>query len=126
MASAPEATGNLVNTSRERIFTRKTANEIMARALGREIRAQHYTNEKLERLSGVPERRIEMLRSFTEEAPVQLEDLLSLAAVLGERFLTGIVADLDMYVATYNGASPEKIGAEIIQLATMLTGGFAQ
>jgi hypothetical protein len=87
------------------------------------MRAQHFTNEKLERLSGVPERRIEMLRSYTEEAPVQLEDLLSIAAVLGERFLTGITTELDMYVASFNGASPERIGSEIIELANKLTGG---
>lgn len=114
VASSPETA---------RLFSRTHANEAMARGLGREMRNQHLTNEKLEKLSGVPERRIEMLRSYTEESPVHLEDMLSIAAVLGPRFLTSIFSELDMYAAHFNGASPERIGAEIIQLAHKLTGG---
>lgn len=113
---------NAENTSNPPLFSRSQAVEFMARSLGREIRAQRLTNEKLEKLTGIPERRIEALRSYTEEAPVHLEDLLSLATVLGPRFVTGILTEIDMYAAQFNGASPEKIGAEIIQLAHKLTG----
>lgn len=116
MATAPDTTGNL------RLFSRAQANKLMADALGREMRAQRHTNEKLEKLSGVPERRIEMLRSYTEEAPVQLEDLLSVAAVLGPRFLTGVLSEIDMYAAQFNGASPERIADQIIELADKLKG----
>lgn len=104
------------------LFSRSQAVEIMARVLGREMRAQRLTNEKLEKLTGVLDRRIEALRSYTEEAPVHLEDVLNLAAVLGPRFVTGILAEVDMYATQFNGASPEKIGAEIIHLANKLTG----
>jgi hypothetical protein len=86
------------------------------------MRAQRQTSEKLSRLSGVPERRIEMLRSYTEETPVYLEDVLALASVLGARFLTGVLAEIDMYAAEFNGSSPEKIGAEIVALASKLAG----
>lgn len=119
MATAPNETGNLP------LFSRPDAVTIMARALGREMRAQRHTNEKLEKLCGIPERRIEALRSFTEETPVNLADVLSLAAVLGPRFVTGIFSEVNMYAAEFNGASPEKIGAEIVELARKLTGETA-
>lgn len=104
------------------LFSRVQGQEIMARALGREMRAQRQTNEQVERLSGLKERRIETLRSFTEEAPVHFEEVLSLAAVLGPRFVSGLLSEINMYAAEYRGASPEKIGAEIIELAHKLTG----
>lgn len=116
MATAPNSTGN------ERLFSRAQSNKFMADALGREMRSQRLTNEKLEKLSGVPERRIEMLRSYTEEAAVQLEDLLSISAVLGTRFLTSIISELDMYAAQFNGSSPERIADQIIELADKLRG----
>lgn len=109
-------------TGNSPLFSRAQGQEIMARALGREMRSQRQTNEKLEKLSGIKERRIEALRSFTEEAPVSLEDVLSLAAVLGPRFVTGILSEVDMYAAQFNGASPEKIAAEIIELASRIGG----
>jgi hypothetical protein len=120
MASLPETTGN------NRLYSREDANRWIggpSGPLAREMRAKGITAEKLERLSGVPERRIEMLRSQNEETPVYLEDVIAIASVLGPRFLTGILSEVDMYAAEFNGASPEKIGAEIIQLARKLTGG---
>jgi hypothetical protein len=120
MATAAPSTGNLHEDSR--MFSRADANEIVARALGLTMRGKH-TNEKLSRLSGVPERRIEMLRSYTEETPVYLEDLLAIAAVLGPRFFTGILSEIDMYAAQFNGASPERIADQIIELADKLKGG---
>jgi hypothetical protein len=119
MATAPNNTGNLP------LFSRPDAVTIMARALGREMRAQKMTNEKLEKLSGLPERRIEALRSFTEEAPVNLADVLSLAAVLGARFVTGIFSDLNMYAAEFNGASPEKVANDAIALLRQIVGDEA-
>ncbi len=107
-----------------RLYSREDANRIVAAALGRELRAKRdMTNEVLCRLSGVPERRIEMLRSCTEETPVYLEDILAIGSVLGPRFLTGILSDIGMYAAEFGGVSPEKIGAEIIALASKLNGG---
>lgn len=117
MASSPNSTGN------ERLFSRSQVNDLVARALGREARAQRTTNEKLEKLTGIPERQVEALRSFSEEVPIYLEDILSLATVLGPRFLTGLLSEIDMYAAQFNGSSPEKIAGEIIELATKLTGG---
>jgi len=116
MASAPEQTGN------ERLFSREQTNTIAARALGREMRLQKITNEQLEKLCGVPERQIESYRSHTEIAPIPLCDLLSIASILGPRFLTGIFTEINMYAAEFNGHSPEKIGAEIVELARKLTG----
>lgn len=116
MASAAQETGN------SPLFSRTDANRIMAQASGNAIRSQRQTSEKLEKLTGLPERRIEVLRSFTEEGPVYLEDVLCLAAVLGPQFVTGILAEVDMYANRFNGQSPEKIAAEIIQLARKLTG----
>jgi hypothetical protein len=87
------------------------------------MRVKGLTNEMLEKLSGVPERRIEMYRSQTEEAPVYLEDIWAIATVLGPRFLTGLLSKIGMYAAEFNGSSPEKIAGEIIQLAAKLTGG---
>lgn len=116
MATIPNDTGNLP------LFSRPAAITIMARALGREMRAQRHTNEKLEKLCGIPERRIEALRSFTEESPVYLSDVLSLAAVLGPRFLTGIFSEINMYAAEFNGASPEKVAGDAIALLRKITG----
>lgn len=126
MSAADTSTGNFSLTSRARLYGREDANRIVAGPLGREMRAaKHMTNEVLSRLSGVPERRIEMLRSHTEETPVYLEDVLAIASVLGPRFLTGILSEIDMYAGEMGGTSPEKIGAEIIQLAARLTGEMA-
>jgi hypothetical protein len=119
MATRPSETGN------ERLFSREHTNTITARALGREMRLQKVTNEQLEKLSGVPERLIESYRSHTEMAAIPLCDLLSIASVLGPRFLTGILAEINMYASEFKGCSPEKIGAEIIELARRLTGETA-
>jgi hypothetical protein len=116
MASAPNNTGNLP------LFSRPDAVTIMARALGREMRSQKQTNEKLERLTGLPERRIEALRSFTEESPVYLSDVLSLAAVLGPRFLTSIFSEINMYAAEFSGASPQKVANDAIALLRQIVG----
>src|SRR5262245_56366319 len=117
MASRADDRGKSLTVSPEAVQT------AMARALGREMRAQGQTNEKLEALCGVPDRRIEKYRSFTEDAPVYLEDFLSIASVLGPRFVTGILSEINMYAAEFNGVSPEKIGAEIAALAAKLAGG---
>ena len=117
MASAPNNTGNCD------LFSRSDATTIMARALGRAMRSQKQTTEKLARLTGIPERRIESYRSFSEDAPVTLEDLLAIAEVLRAPFLTGLFSEIDIYAAEFNGASPEKIGAQIMELANKLTGG---
>lgn len=119
MAGPVDKTGN------SPLFSRAQAQEIMARALGREMRAQRQTNEQVERLAGIKDRRIETLRSFTEEGPVHFEEVLALAAVLGPRFVSGLLSEVNMYAAEYRGASPEKIGAEIIELAHKLTGSEA-
>jgi hypothetical protein len=95
----------------------------MAQASGNAIRSQRQTSEKLEKLTGLPDRRIEVLRSFTEEGPVYLEDFLCLAAVLGPQFVTGVLSEVDMYANRFNGASPEKIAAEAIQLLEKIAGG---
>jgi len=120
MASLPDDTGR---APRRKFKHRARTKKRPSGPLAREMRAKGITAEKLERLSGVPERRIEMLRSQNEETPVYLEDVIAIASVLGPRFLTGILSEIDMYAAEFNGASPEKIGAEIIQLAHKLTGG---
>lgn len=105
------------------MFSRADANRIMAKALCNEMRAQRQTNEKLEALTGVKDRRIEALRSFTEECPVCLEDILNLGPALGPRFVTALISEIDMYAARFNGESPEKIAGEIIQLANKIAGG---
>lgn len=114
--NAPTKTGNAPT------ITRLTATETFARALGREMRSQRFTNEKLEHLTGIAERRIESLRSYAEDAPVYLEDFLTLASVLGKRFVTGVLADVDMYASDYSGESPEKIAGQIKLLAGKLMG----
>lgn len=91
------------------------------------MRASRKTNEMIEDQSGVPERQIEKLRSFTEETPINLEDVLSIAAALGRpystRFLTTIFSEIEHYAAPYDGgASPEKIAGQIMDLAAKLAG----
>lgn len=102
--------------------SRSVIQETFARALGREMRAQRFTNEKLERLTGIADRRIESLRSYNEEAPVYLEDFLTIATVLGPRFVSGVLAEVDMYAAAYNGEAPDKLAAQIIELAEKIGG----
>jgi hypothetical protein len=121
MASNLHSTGNCADNSRK-LFTREDANRIMAQVLGREMRAQRQTSEKLDKVTGVSERRVEMLRSFAEETPVYLEDILALATVLGPRFVTGLLSEVDMYAVEFNGASPERIADQIIELADKLKG----
>jgi hypothetical protein len=129
MASAPDSRGNcdLFSPHDKRIVKRAEANTFVANALGAQMRASRKTNEMLEDQSGVPERQIEKLRSFTEETPINLEDVLSIAAALGRpystRFLTTIFSEVEHYAAPYNGgSSPEKIASEIMRLAAKLTG----
>ncbi len=86
------------------------------------MRAKNLTSEMLEKLSGVPERRIEMLRSQTEETPIYLEDVVAIGSVLGPRFLTGILSKVGMYAAEFSGTSPEKIAGEAIALLRKITG----
>lgn len=119
MASAADATGN------SRLFSRTDANNWLSGPngpLSREMRAKGLTSEMLEKLSEVPERRLEMYRSQTEETPVYLEDIVALASVLGPRFLTGILSQIGMYAAEFHGASPERIADQIIELADKLKG----
>lgn len=129
MAAHHDSRGNcdLFSPHDKRIVKRTEANNLVANALGAQLRASRKTNEMLEDQSGVPERQIEKLRSFTEETPINLEDVLSIAAALGRpystRFLTTIFAEVEHYAAPYNGgASPEKIAGEIMNLAAQLTG----
>jgi hypothetical protein len=126
MASRHDSRGNCDDNSPNRLFTRADANEFTARALGIAMRGGRHTNEKLEKLTGLRDRRIEKLRSHTEETPVYLEDVLAIAVALGAdgpRFLTGIFAEIDMYASQFNGASPERIADQIIELADKLKGG---
>lgn len=123
MATQPDDRGNSDPNSPERRFTRAFVNQLVAKHLGKAMRAQQRTTDQLEKLTTVPERRIEKLRSFTEETPVYFEDILALGEELGERFLTGLISEIGMYAATYNGSNPEKIAAEIIVLAGKITGG---
>jgi hypothetical protein len=125
MASAAENRGNSDDNSPTRLFTRDDANAFVAKALGIAMRGGRHTNEKLEQITALKDRRIEKLRSYEETTPVYLEDVLSLAVALGAegpRFLTSILAEVGMYASPFNGASPEKIAGQIIQLATLLTG----
>jgi hypothetical protein len=129
MASRADSRGNsdLFSPHEKRRINRADVNRIVANALGDQCRASRKTSEIMEELSGVPERQIEKLRSFTEETPVNLEDILSLAAALGRpystRFLTAILAEVEHYASPYSGGpTPEKIAGEIMQLAAKLAG----
>jgi hypothetical protein len=125
VVSGPEDRGKCDDNSPNRMFSRADANKFAADALSMVMRGSRHTNEKLERLTGLRDRRIEKLRSYAEETPVYLEDVLAIAVALGPdgpRFLTGILSEIDMYAAEFNGSSPEKIGAEIIALAQRLGG----
>lgn len=129
MASHADSRGNsdLFSPHDKRIIKRPEANNLVANALGAQLRASRKTNEMLEDQSGVPERQIEKLRSFTEETPINLEDVLSIAAALGRpystRFLTAIFAEVEHYATPYSGGpTPEKIAGEIMQLAAKLAG----
>jgi hypothetical protein len=127
MATAPENRGNCADNSPDRMFTRADANKFVADAARLAMRGNRHTNEKLERLTGIRDRRIEKLRSYEEETPVYLEDVLALAAALGSdgpRFLTSILSDsVGMYAAEFGGPSPDKIADQIIRLADQLKGG---
>lgn len=119
MASVPDSTGI------PRLYSREDANRWLAGPRGplaREMNARGMTNEMLEKLSGVPERRIEMLRSQTEETPVYLEDIVAIGSILGARFLTGVLSNIGMYAAEFNGNSPQKVAGQAIALLQQLTG----
>lgn len=129
MATRNDSRGNcdLFSPHEKRIIKRAEVNQLVANALGAQMRASRKTNEMMEELSGVPERQIEKLRSFTEETPVNLEDVLSLAAALGRpystRFLTAVLAEVEHFASPYSGGpTPEKIAGEIMQLAAKLAG----
>lgn len=126
--TAHHGTGKCAANSRapdEPIFSPDDAVRIMAGALGREMRAQRFTNEQLARLTRIKERRIEALRSYTEDSRIYLEEVLALATVLGDRFVSGLLAEVNMYAAEYRGASPEAIASEAITLLQKLTGAPA-
>lgn len=129
MATRYDSRGNcdLFSPHDKRAIKRADVNTIVANALGPQMRASRKTNEVLEELSGVPERQIEKLRSFTEETPVNLEDILCIAQALGRpystRFLSAIFAEVEHFATPYSGGpSPQKIASEIINLAAKLTG----
>lgn len=128
MATRCDSRGNcdLFSPHDKRQVKRSEANTLVANALGAQMRASRKTNEIMEELSGVPERQIEKLRSFTEETPINLEDILSLAAALGRpystRFLTTIFAEVEHRAEPYGAASPDKIASELMSLAAQLKG----